>query len=162
MPAGPDTTAMQLKQRLAQLNLKLPPVAPAVADYIPALRVGNFVYVSGQLCMRDGSLMACGAVPSQVTLADAQAAARQCALNALAAVDHVLEGDWSNFQQIVRLGVFVYSDSDFDQQHQVANGASELLGQIFAEQGKHVRAAVGAASLPLGATVEAELVVALK
>lgn len=153
---------MDIRQKLEELDLTLPAVPAAVADYVPALRTGNQVLVSGQLPTRDGELIAEGSVVSQVSLDEAHAAARQCVLNALAAVDQVLEGDWSKFVRITRLAVYVNSDPAFNLQHKVANGGSELLGQVFGDAGRHVRAAVGAASLPLGAAVEAELAVEVK
>lgn len=148
---------LNLPSRLSELDLSLPPVPKAVADYIPAVRSGNLIYVSGQLPMRDGELIRTGSVPDEVTVEQAQACCRQCVLNGIAAVDQVLEGDWSRFVRVVRLGVFVSSGGGFSQAHLVANGGSELLGQVFGEAGRHIRAAVGASSLPLNAPVEAEL-----
>lgn len=137
-------------------------MAAALAKYVPALQSGNHVFVSGQLCTKDGQLLAEGPVPSRVSAEEAQAAARQCVLNALAAIDRVLEGDWSRFVRVVRVGVYVNSDASFNEQHHVANGASELLGDLFGDQGQHVRAAVGCSSLPMNATVEAELMVEVR
>lgn len=154
--------SIDLHQRLAELDLELPRVPTAVAQYVPALRSGSHLFVSGQLPLREGELIATGTVPSAVDLEQAIAAARQCALNGLAAVDHVLEGDWSAFVRIARLAVFVASDPDFHLQHKVANGASDLLGEVFGDAGKHARAAVGVTALPMGATVEVELVVEVK
>ena len=153
---------MDVRAKLKELELDLPPVPAAVADYVPAVRSGNLVFVSGQLPMRDGQLMARGRVPDVVSLDVAQACAGQCILNGLAAVGDVLDGDWSKLIRIVRLGVFVNCGPDYDLQHKVANGASELLGKIFGEQGRHARAAVGAPGLPLGAPVEVELTVEVR
>ena len=143
--------------RLAELGLELPIAPKPVAAYIPAVRTGNLVYVSGQVPFREGKLMATGSVPSAVSVEDAREAALQCALNALAALGSVIAGDFDRVVRIVRLGVFVASDAGFVDQPKVANGASELLVDLFGDAGRHARAAVGSIALPLGATVEVEL-----
>ena len=148
--------------RLAELGLTLPDPPSPVASYVPAVRTGHLVFVSGQLPMRDGEMTARGVVPSVVSIDDAGAAARQCALNALAVLGGVLEGDWSRLARIVRLGVFVASDSGFTDQARVANGASDLMTALFDEAGRHARAAVGVNALPLGATVELEMLAELR
>ena len=153
---------MNLSGRLSKFGLTLPPASKAVAAYVPATQVGELVYVSGQLPLADGKLTVTGPVPSVVSIDQAQAGARQCVLNALSAVDAVIGGDWSRFVRVVRVGVFVASDTDFTEQHIVANGASELLASIFDEPGRHVRAAVGVPSLPLGASVEVEFIFQVK
>jgi enamine deaminase RidA (YjgF/YER057c/UK114 family) len=153
---------MDLVAKLASLNLKLPAAPKPVAAYIPAVRTGNLVYVSGQLPMSEGQLIAKGPIPSVVGVEQGQAAARQCALNALAIVNDHLTGDWSRFVRVVRLAVFVASDNHFTEQPKVANGASELLGQLFGPAGQHARAAVGVNVLPLGASVEVELIVEIR
>ena len=136
--------------KLAAMGLSLPTPPRPVAAYVPAVRSGNLIFVSGQLPMAEGKLAASGPVPSQASLETAQAGARQCALNALAIVGQEIGGDWSRLVRVVRLGVFVWTDATFTEQAKVANGASELLGQVLGEAGRHARAAVGAASLPLG------------
>jgi enamine deaminase RidA (YjgF/YER057c/UK114 family) len=143
---------------LASLGLTLPTPPKPVAAYIPWRRTGNLVFTAGQLCYQDGRLMAIGSVPNQVSLETAQACARQCALNALAVVKSAV-GSLSAVKQVIRAGVFVCSEAGFYDQPKVANGASELLLQVFGERGKHVRAAVGSIALPLGSPVEVELVV---
>ena len=150
---------MDIRSKLAQLGLTLPPAPKPVAIYIPAVRAGNLLYISGQLPFKDGALLAVGQIPSKVSIEAAQAAARQCVLNALAIVDDQIGGDWSTFVRVIRLGVFVSSDDSFTHQPQVANGASELLGQLFGPAGQHARAAVGVNTLPLGASVEIEMIV---
>jgi enamine deaminase RidA (YjgF/YER057c/UK114 family) len=147
----------RIAQRLAQLNLSLPPVPPPVAAYIPAIRSGDLLFTAGQIPFRDGHLVATGPVPSVVSLESAQLAAAQCALNGLAAAAALLDDDLDRIEQVVRLGVFVSSDREFFDQPKVANGASELLHEIFGEAGRHVRAAVGTTALPLNATVEVEM-----
>lgn len=150
---------MNIHEALAKLNLTLPPAVKPVAAYVPVREAGGMVYLSGQVPMKDGKLLAAGAVGGAVTLEEGQAAAAQCVLNALAALDSHLGGDWSRFKQVVRVGVFVASESAFTDQPKVANGASELLVQIFGEAGRHARAAVGVNVLPLGASVEVEMIV---
>ena len=153
---------MTLSEKLSQLGLTLPQPPKAVAAYIPAIRTGNLVIVSGQLPLVDGKLSVTGPVPSHTSLDAAKQAAERCVLNALAAVDPLIDSDWSRLIHVVRVGVFVASDPDFTEQHLVANGASELLAKIFDEKGRHARAAVGVPSLPLGASVEVEFMFEVK
>jgi enamine deaminase RidA (YjgF/YER057c/UK114 family) len=143
--------------KLAELGLVLPTAPKPVAAYIPAVRTGNLVFISGQLPFKDGQLLAVGPVPASVTIEQAQAAARQCVLNALAVLADQIGGSLDRVQRIVRLGVFVCSSAGFTEQPKVANGASELLQQLFGENGRHARAAVGSIALPLGASVEVEM-----
>lgn len=147
------------KERLAELGITLPPVAAPVAAYVPAVRNGDVVYTSGQLPMVDGVLASSGKVGAEVSAEDAKAAARIAALNALAAVDALVNLD--NIASVVKVVGFVASAEGFTGQPGVVNGASELLGEIFGEFGAHARSAVGVAELPLGASVEIELVVAV-
>ena len=146
------------EERLASMGLEVPPVAPPVAVYVPAVRSGNHVYTSGQLPMRAGELMATGKVGAEVTVEEAYACAQQCALNAIAAVKAEV-GDLSLVKRVVKVVAFVASTADFTGQPQVANGASELLGEVFGDAGVHARSAVGAAALPLDAPVEVEILV---
>ena len=148
------------EERLAALGLSVPEVPKPVAAYVPALRSGDQVFTSGQLPMRSGDLMATGKVGAEVTPEEAFACAQQCALNAIAAIRSVI-GDLSQVRQVVKVGVFVASTPDFTGHPQVANGASELFGEVFGEAGQHARAAVGVAALPLDAPVEVDVVVAL-
>lgn len=146
------------EERLAELGLSVPGVAKPVAAYIPAVRSGNHVYTSGQLPMRDGELMLTGKVGGEVSQEEAVECARQCALNGLAAVRAEV-GELSAVRRIVKVVVFVASSPDFTGQPLVANGVSELLGNVFGEAGRHARSAVGVSVLPLDAPVEVELVV---
>jgi enamine deaminase RidA (YjgF/YER057c/UK114 family) len=130
-----------------------------VAAYVPAVRTGNLIFVSGQVPFADGKLLCTGAVPSVVSIDQARLAARQCVLNGLAVVVDVMNVPLDQIKRIVRLGVFVCSDAGFGDQPKVANGASELLQELFGENGRHARAAVGSIALPLNATVEVEMVV---
>lgn len=152
---------MAVRHRLESMGITLPTAPKPVAAYVPAVQVGNLIYVSGQVPIADGKLLARGPVPSQVAVEDAQAAARQCVINALAVLNDHLDGDLDRVKQIVRVGVFVCCDADFDKQPLVANGASELLVEVFGESGQHARAAVGSIALPVGATVEVELIAAV-
>ena len=146
------------EERLEELGLSVPGVAAPVAAYIPAIRSGNHVYTSGQLPMRDGRLLHTGAVGGVVSQAEAVECARQCALNALAAIKAEV-GELASVKQIVKVVVFVASTPDFTNQPVVANGVSELLGEVFGDAGRHARSAVGVAVLPLHAPVEVELLV---
>ena len=146
------------EERLQELGLSVPDVAKPVAAYIPALRSGQHVFTSGQLPMRDGSLILTGKVGGEVTEEEGVECARQCALNALAAVRAEV-GELSAVKRIVKVVVFVASTPDFTAQPKVANGVSELLGDVFGEAGRHARSAVGVPVLPLDAPVEVELVV---
>ena len=146
------------EERLAELGLSVPEVAKPVAAYVPAVRSGGYVYTSGQLPMRDGALITTGKVGGEVTAEEAVECARQCALNALAAV-RAQVGELSNVKRIVKVVAFVASTPDFTGQPGVANGASELFGEVFGEAGQHARSAVGVPVLPLDAPVEVEIIV---
>ncbi len=146
------------EERLAAMGLEVPPVAPPVAVYVPAVRSGNHVFTSGQLPMRAGELITTGKVGAEVTAEEAYACAQQCALNAIAAVRAEV-GELSAVVRVVKVVVFVASTPDFTGQPAVANGASELLGEAFGDAGVHARSAVGVSVLPLDAPVEVELLV---
>jgi enamine deaminase RidA (YjgF/YER057c/UK114 family) len=142
--------------RLAELGLELPPVTPPVAAYVPAVQTGNHVYVSGQVPVVDGKLLASGKVGAEVNSEEAKKLARRCALNALAAVDALVGLD--RVVRVVKVVGFVASASGFTGQPGVINGASELFGEVFGPAGQHARSAVGVAELPLGAPVEVEAI----
>ena len=144
-------------ERLAALGLTLPPVAAPVAAYVPAVRTGMYVYTSGQLPTVDGKLPAVGKVGDEVSAQDAAGMARTCALNALAAAASAA-GGLEAIRRIVKVTGFVASAPGFGGQAQVINGASELLIEVFGEDGKHSRSAIGVAELPLNAPVEVELI----
>jgi enamine deaminase RidA (YjgF/YER057c/UK114 family) len=147
---------MNVEQKLREMGLVLPTPPKPVAAYVPSVRSGNLLYVSGQIPFRDGKLIAIGKVPSAVSIEQGKAAAAQCALNGLAILGVELGGNFDRLVRVVRLGAFVQCDNGFDQQPQVANGASELLVNVLGEIGRHARAAVGANALPLNAAVEVE------
>ena len=141
------------EEKLKELGLSVPEVATPVAVYVPAVRSGQHVFTSGQLPMRSGELMTTGKVGAEVTLEEAVECARQCALNAIAAVKAEI-GDLAQVKRIVKVVCFVASTPDFTAQPKVANGVSELLGEVFGDAGVHARSAVGVSVLPLDAPVE--------
>ena len=149
---------MTLKDKLTSLGITLPPVSGPFGAYVPARRVGNLIYVAGQLPMKDGKLMATGQVPSRCSLEAARAAARQCAVNAIAAVQMIGGGGIEQIAGVVRVGAFVNSDTTFTEQPKVADAASELFKEIFGDAGQHARAAVGVNTLPRDASVEVEVI----
>jgi enamine deaminase RidA (YjgF/YER057c/UK114 family) len=142
--------------RLAELGIELPPVAAPVAAYVPAVVHDGLVYTSGQLPFVDGALPATGKLGAELTAEDAHAYARTCALNALAAAADAA-GGVDRIAGVLRLGGFVASVPDFSGQPGVINGASEVLGEIFGDAGRHARAAVGVPVLPLDSPVEVEV-----
>ncbi|MGA3541541.1 RidA family protein [Melissospora conviva] len=146
-----------VQARLAELGLTLPRVSPPLADYVPAVQSGQHVYVSGQLPMVDGTLVASGKVGAEVTAEQAKELAKRCALNALAAIDALVGLD--RVTRVVKLAGFVAVAPGFTAVPGVINGASELMGAVFGEAGRHARSAVGVAELPLGAPVEVEFIV---
>lgn len=143
--------------KLTELGLTLPTVVPPVAAYVPAVRSGNHVYVSGQLPMVEGKLPATGKVGAEVTPELAKELAQTCALNALAAIESLV--GLGRVARVVKVVGFVASAEGFTGQPGVVNGASELFGAVFGESGRHARSAVGVAELPLGTPVEVEVIV---
>ena len=143
---------MDITAKLAELGLELPKPAAPVAAYVPAVEHGGLLYVSGQLPFRDGQVVT-GRLGDDVDVAGGQDAARRVALMLVAQIGQALDGDWSRVERIVKLGVFVNSSPDFTDQAKVANGASDLFETLFGDAGRHARAAVGVAVLPLGAAV---------
>lgn len=147
---------MSLRDQLSKLNITLPALAGSFGSYVPAKRAGNLIFVSGQIPMQDGKMVASGPLPSRCSIEQARAAARQCVINGLAAASTVVDID--ELVGALRVGAFVNSDPTFYEQPKVANAASELLIELFGANGKHVRAAVGTNTLPLDAAVEIEFV----
>ncbi len=143
--------------KLAELGLELPTVTAPVAAYLPAVQSGRHVYVSGQLPIADGKLLATGRVGAGVSPEQAKDLAERCALNILAAVDALV--GLESVVKVVKVVGFVASADGFTGQPGVVNGASELLGKVFGEAGRHARSAVGVAELPLGAPVEVEAII---
>ncbi|PZE68163.1 RidA family protein [Curtobacterium sp. MCBD17_021] len=152
---------MSVAARLLELGVTVPAVAAPVAAYVPAVVSGAHVFTAGQLPFVDGALPVTGKVGAEVDAETATAQARQAALNALAAVESVA-GSLDRVARVVKVTVFVASAPSFTGQPGVANGASQLVGDVFGEAGVHARSAVGVAVLPLDAPVEVELVVELR
>lgn len=148
-------------QRLAQLGVTIPEAPAPAAAYVGHVIVGDVIHTAGQLPLHEGSLLAEGLVGAAVDLATAQRCARQCAVNVLAQV-RASGRDLDAVRRIVKLTVFVASAAGFTDQHLVANGASEFLGEVFGDAGRHARSAVGVAGLPLGSPVEIEAIVDLR
>jgi enamine deaminase RidA (YjgF/YER057c/UK114 family) len=151
----------KVESKLSELKLSLPDAPKPVAAYIPAKQSGNLVFTAGQLPMVNGDLISKGLLGQDVEIDEANKAARICTLNALAAIKGVI-GDLDRIKHIVRVVGYVASVPTFTQQPAVVNGASELLLEIFGENGKHARSAVGMAVLPLNASVEIELTVEIE
>lgn len=149
-----------IEARLAAEGIVLPAAAAPAANYVPFMQSGNLLFTSGQLPLSDGKLVATGLLGRDIDTAAGKLAARACAINILAQVK-AAAGDLERIARIVKITVFVASTPDFTEQHLVANGASDLLATVLGERGRHARAAVGTASLPLDAPVEVEAIVEL-
>jgi enamine deaminase RidA (YjgF/YER057c/UK114 family) len=149
------------ERRLSDLGLELPAPTPPVASYVPVVVAGSLAFVAGQIPMVQGELRWPGKLGLDVDIEAGAQAARQCALNALAALRAEL-GSLDRIRRIVKLTVFVASAEGFTNQPKVANGASDLMADVFGDAGKHARAAVGVAELPLGSAVEVEVVAELE
>lgn len=150
---------MTIAAKLAELGITLPKAAAPVASYVPVVVHGGFAHVSGQLPFVDGQVVK-GRLGDDVSVEAGQAAARACALMIVAQLEAA--GLLEQVDRIVKLGAFINCTTDFTDQPEVANGASDLMEQVFGEAGKHARAAVGVPALPRGAAVEVDAVVALK
>ncbi|RWK43235.1 RidA family protein [Mesorhizobium sp.] len=146
-----------IEKRLSDLGVTLPVAAAPAANYVPYCRSGNLLFIAGQLPLKQGKLQASGLLGRDVDIATGQEAAKYCAINILAQAKAAL-GDLEKIRRVVKITVFVASAPDFFEQHLVANGASDLLVAVLGDPGKHARAAVGAASLPLNAAVEIEAI----
>jgi len=150
-----------IEDKIKELGYTLPETPKPLAAYIPAIKTGDYVYTSGQVPFLNGELKYAGKVGDDLTLEQGQKAAELCVLNALSAVKGVIN-DLEKIEKIVKLTVFVNSAAEFTDQPKVANGASELLGKIFGESGKHARSAVGISELPVNAAVEIEMIVEVR
>jgi len=148
--------AGRVDDNLKSLGITLPNASTPVANYVPWVRTGNLVFVSGQLPLQDGAVACLGQIGSEVTADQGYAAARLCALNLIAHVRNACDGDLDRVKRVVKLTGFVASGPAFTDHPAVVNGASDLMVQVFGDAGRHARAAVGASSLPRGATVEVE------
>ena len=153
---------MGVEAKLKELGHALPAAAAPVASYVPAVEAGGLLHVSGQISVAaDGSLIR-GTVGSDMTVEQGRHAAERCALMILAQVKAALGGSFDRVQRVVKLGVFVQCAPGFGEQPEVANGASDLMVQVFGDAGKHARAAVGVPSLPRGVAVEVDAVIQLR
>jgi len=155
-----ETEPEGVEKRLKHLGYELPAVPRPAGSYVPAVRAGTLLFTAGQLPFKDGRLPYTGKVGENVSLEEAKEAARMCALNALAAIKAEVE-TLENVHRVAKVAGYVASASGFNDQPEVINGASDLLGGLFGDKGLHVRTAVGVAELPLGAPVEIELTVEL-
>ena len=147
---------MSIYDKLAELNITLPPVATPAAAYVPFVQTGNLVFLSGHIAKKDGKVWV-GQFGKTMTTAEGQAAARTVAIDLLGTL-HAAVGDLNRVTRIVKLMSLVNSTADFTEQHLVTNGASELIGQLFGARGAHARSAFGVAQIPLGACVEIEMI----
>jgi len=152
----------KIEEKLKSLNIAVPqPLAP-VANYVGFVKSGNQVFVSGQLPIENGEVKYIGKVGSKISVEDAQKAARICAINIIAQIKLACEGNLERVVRCVKLGVFVNGDADFIDHPVVANGASDLIADVFGDAGKHARAAVGSGSLPRGVSVEIDAIFEIK
>jgi enamine deaminase RidA (YjgF/YER057c/UK114 family) len=150
-----------IEARLARLGVELPPAAAPAANYVPFVRHGDLVYISGQLPLTPRGVDCRGRLGDSVSVEDGRRAARLCAINVLAQAKAALGGELERIRQVVRITGFVASAPGFTEQHLVVNGASDFLVEALGERGRHARAAVGVAALPLDAAVEVDAIVAV-
>jgi enamine deaminase RidA (YjgF/YER057c/UK114 family) len=150
---------MSIYDKLAELNITLPPVAIPAAAYVPFVQTGNLVFLSGHIAKKDGKPWV-GQLGKTMSTEEGKAAARAIAIDLMGTL-HAAVGDLNRVTRIVKLMSLVNSTGDFTEQHLVTNGASELIGQVFADKGAHARSAFGVAQIPMGACVEIELIAEL-
>jgi enamine deaminase RidA (YjgF/YER057c/UK114 family) len=150
--------AGRIEQRLKELKIALPKAATPVANYVPTVRTGDLLFVSGQVPLKDGQFTFVGKLGREYTLEQGQEAARLCVVNLLSQAKAALDGDLDRVKRCVKLVVFVNSVDDFKDQPKVANGASDLLVEVFGDAGRHARSAVGVNVLPLDLAVEVEAI----
>ncbi|MDD2585425.1 MAG: RidA family protein [Syntrophomonadaceae bacterium] len=152
---------MSVEKRLNELGLVIPETNKPVAAYVPGIKAGEFIYVSGQLPIKEGKVLYQGKLGRDLSTEEGQAAAQLAAINCLAVIKSCI-GDWENLLQIVKINGYIQSENNFYDQALVLNGASNLLEKIFDEKGKHARAAVGVNSLPLNSACEVEMIAMVK
>ncbi len=150
-----------VNEKLKELGIEIPEAPKPLASYIPATVEGNLIYTAGQVPLENGKLKFAGIVGKDITTADAQEAAKTCAVNCLSVIKSAI-GDLEKIERIVKLTVFVASVENYTDQPKVANGASDFLVEVFGEKGKHVRSAVGVSSLPINSSVEIEMIAKIK
>ncbi len=150
------------EKKLSEMSINLPTPASPVANYVGFVKAGNMVFISGQLPFENGKLQGIGKVGKEISVDDAKKYAKLCAINILAQLKVACNGNLDNVLQCVKLGIFVNGDEDFKEHPAVANGASDLIAEVFGDAGKHARAAVGSGSLPLGVAVEVDAIFLIK
>ena len=149
-------------ENIKNLGLNIPELPKALANYVPFKIVGKTMYISGQAPVRNGEMIYKGKVGSDITIEEGIEAAKLCVINIIAAVKTGLEGDWNKLDSFVKLTGFVNCQDSFTDQPQIINGASDMLVEIFGDQGRHTRVAVGSNALPLGISVEIDAIIQLK
>ena len=150
------------EENIKNLGLNIPELPKALANYVPFKIVGKTMYISGQAPVRNGEMIYKGKVGSDITIEEGIEAAKLCVINIIAAVKTGLEGDWSKLECFVKLTGFVNCQDSFTDQPKIINGASDMLVEIFGDQGRHTRVAVGSNALPLGISVEIDAIIQLK
>ena len=150
------------EENIKNLELIIPEPPTALASYVPFKVIDNLMYISGQAPVQNGEIIYQGKVGSDVTIEDGIAAAKLCCINIIAAVKKGLDGDWDKLDCFVKLTGYVNCKDDFKDQPKIINGASDMLVEIFGDQGRHTRAAVGSNALPLGISVEIDAIIQLK
>lgn len=145
--------------RLSDLGIDLPTAAAPAANYVPFVRTGNQLFISGQIPLKDGEIVYKGQLGDRISVEDGQAGARLCAINLIAQMRAALDGDLDRVRRVVKLVGFVNSANGFGDQPKVVNGASDLMVEVFGDKGRHARSAVGVAGLPFGVAVEVEAIV---
>lgn len=150
-----------IDQKLSDLSIVLPSAAAPAANYVPYVKIGKMLHVSGQISQNVNGLVV-GKLGSDFSIDEGYEAARLCGLALIAQVKSACDGDWSRFKRVVRLGGFVNSTNTFTEHPKVINGASDLMVEVFGDKGSHARAAVGSSSLPLGVAVEVDGIFELK
>lgn len=150
------------EENIKNLGLNIPELPKALANYVPFKIVGNTMYISGQAPVRNGEMIYKGKVGSDITIEEGIEAAKLCVINIIAAVKTGLEGDWGKLDCFVKLTGFVNCQDSFTDQPKIINGASDMLVEIFGDQGRHTRVAVGSNALPLGISVEIDAIIQLK
>ncbi len=149
-----------MEERFKELNITIPEVVQPIAAYVPAIRAGDLVFISGQLPIQEGKIVYQGKLGQDVAINEGKTAARICIINCLAALKSLV--DLNSVEQIVKITGYINSAADFYEQAAVLNGASELLQELWQEKGRHARAAVGVNSLPLNAACEIEMIVKIQ
>ncbi len=149
---------MRIESRLKEMGIRLPEVNKPLASYLPGVRAGEYIYISGQFPMQGGKLLYSGKLGLDLSIAEGQAASRLAAINCLAVLKSLIS-DWSQVKRIIKINGFINSAPGFYEQPQVLNGASDLVVEVWGEIGQHARAAVGVSDLPLNAPCEIDMII---